>query len=85
MIAGNDADQSILVQAVLSTGFFYVFGFIMYLFKMPERFASSGTFDVVGQSQNIFHLCIMFGAWTWFRGVCDTAETLAGVGGAVVC
>lgn len=50
-------------------GFFYILGAVIYSFKWPECFAK-GRFDFIGNSHNIFHVCIVFGAVAhWYGSV----------------
>ena len=43
-------------------GMFYILGTIVYAFRIPERFFT-GRFDIFGQSHQIFHSCVVAGAY----------------------
>lgn len=43
-------------------GAFYIGGAILYAKRIPEKFYP-GTFDIVGSSHQIFHMCVIIGAY----------------------
>ncbi|KFY23639.1 hypothetical protein V493_05740 [Pseudogymnoascus sp. VKM F-4281 (FW-2241)] len=45
----------------------YVGGAVVYMAKVPERFAP-GRFDVWGSSHQIFHVCVLLGAASHLAG-----------------
>jgi len=47
-------------------GAIYIGGAIIYSARIPERFKSR-TFDIIGSSHQIFHICVIIGAWIHFR------------------
>lgn len=42
-------------------GIFYIFGAALYALRIPKKL-SIGTFDMIGQSHQIFHVCVLIGA-----------------------
>ena len=44
----------------------YIGGAIIYALRIPERW-SPKTFDLVGSSHNIFHVCVVLGAAIHFN------------------
>lgn len=46
-------------------GAFYIFGAILYVLDIPERFWPK-KFDIVGSGHNIFHCCVVAGALIHF-------------------
>ncbi|KAH7021004.1 hemolysin-III related-domain-containing protein [Microdochium trichocladiopsis] len=49
-------------------GIFYVLGAIIYVNKVPEKW-KPGYFDIWGSSHQIFHACVLIGAWCHLNGV----------------
>lgn len=48
-------------------GFCYVFGALLYILKLPERF-KPGMFCIIGNSHQIFHLFVLAGVFTHYLG-----------------
>lgn len=46
----------------------YLTGAVIYAFRMPERL-SPGTFDMIGNSHQIFHCLVVLGAYSHFRAL----------------
>lgn len=46
----------------------YLTGAVIYAFRMPERL-SPGTFDMIGNSHQIFHCLVVLGAYCHFRAL----------------
>lgn len=44
----------------------YITGAIIYAARIPER-CRRRTFDIVGSSHQIFHICVIIGAWIHFK------------------
>jgi channel protein (hemolysin III family) len=44
----------------------YIGGAIIYAARIPER-CRRRTFDIVGSSHQIFHICVIIGAWIHFK------------------
>lgn len=60
----------------------YLLGAALYAFRMPERL-SPGTFDMIGNSHQIFHCLVVAGAYWHFRALVHSyiiakSVTLAG-------
>lgn len=53
---------------VLAEGIGYISGALLYAMRVPERF-SPGTFDIFGQSHNIFHVLVVISAFSHFRAL----------------
>jgi adiponectin receptor len=51
-------------------GAFYVIGAVLYALNWPECWSKKGRFDYIGNSHNIFHVCIVIAALVhWFGSV----------------
>ena len=48
-------------------GGLYITGALLYALRVPERWSSTGAFDLVGSSHQLFHLCVVGAAWTHYR------------------
>jgi adiponectin receptor len=48
----------------------YLFGVIFFIFAIPERWTKK-TFDVIGNSHSIFHICVVAGAAILFDASMD--------------
>lgn len=46
-------------------GFMYIGGALLYMLRIPERFKKR-TFDYIGSSHQIFHVCVVTGAFWHF-------------------
>jgi adiponectin receptor len=46
----------------------YLTGALLYAFRIPERF-SPGTFDMIGNSHQLFHCLVVIGAYWHFRAL----------------
>ncbi|KAH8164672.1 hypothetical protein CIB48_g3566 [Xylaria polymorpha] len=53
---------------VLLQGALYIFGAFLYAVRWPER-TSPGTFDIWGNSHNLFHILILFAAASHLKGM----------------
>ena len=58
------------IPYLLMMGFFYIFGTFFYVSKVPEC-CSPGTFDIVGNSHNIWHLMVLTAAIFHYAGAMD--------------
>lgn len=47
-------------------GVSYIGGALVYVARIPERIVKR-RFDIVGSSHNIFHICVIIGAWIHFK------------------
>jgi len=47
---------------VMFSGATYIFGACLYVAHIPERW-SPRTFDLLGASHQLFHVCVLLGAW----------------------
>lgn len=47
-------------------GEWYIGGAIIQMLRVPERLSRS-TFDIFGQSHQIFHVCVLIAAWIHFQ------------------
>ena len=45
----------------------YFCGGLFYLNRVPEKWSSTGRFDYLGASHQIFHVCVLIGIWLQFR------------------
>ncbi|ONK59873.1 uncharacterized protein A4U43_C08F11840 [Asparagus officinalis] len=60
-------------EALLTTGYelvmgaFYVFGVVVYVARVPERWMP-GKFDLAGHSHQLFHVLVIAGACTHYLG-----------------
>ena len=52
---------------------FYLFGFIFFHFHIPERWFSY-KFDFIGNSHQIWHLCILIAALSWWFALDNLAQ-----------
>lgn len=50
------------IKYVMISGAVYIFGAMLYVAHIPERL-SPGTFDLVGASHQLFHICVLIAAW----------------------
>jgi len=50
------------VRPFLVGGAFYIFGAILYMYRLTERLWPK-TFDIIGNSHSIFHICVVIGAY----------------------
>uniref|UniRef100_A0A0G4GRN9 Uncharacterized protein n=1 Tax=Chromera velia CCMP2878 TaxID=1169474 RepID=A0A0G4GRN9_9ALVE len=48
----------------------YLFGVFIFLNKIPEKWAP-GTFDLIGQSHQLWHVCVLAGSYIWLCGLID--------------
>jgi len=55
------------LKAIYFGGLSYILGGVIYILRVPERF-SPGTFCLVGNSHNIFHLMVLLGFGLTFYG-----------------
>lgn len=63
---------------LITSGSLYVVGALLYALRIPERFAP-GTFDYVGASHQIFHVCILLAAFSHYislRKAFDFSQSL---------
>jgi adiponectin receptor len=51
----------------LGMAFFYLVGVAIYVTRIPERWRP-GLFDIAGQSHQIFHVLVVAGAFTHYKG-----------------
>ncbi|AET39055.1 PAQR-type receptor Ecym_3588 [Eremothecium cymbalariae DBVPG len=58
----------IQLKFVLAGTIFYIFGALIYGFRIPEALAP-GKFDFIGHSHQIFHLLVVLGSICHFRAV----------------
>lgn len=54
--------QILGAKYVMYSGATYIGGALIYVAHIPERW-SPYTFDILGASHQIFHVCVLFGAW----------------------
>lgn len=54
------------VWAYLLGGFVYIGGAIIYVLRIPERCYPT-KFDIIGASHQIFHICVIVGAYIHFQ------------------
>lgn len=65
---------------VLFQGFLYIFGAFLYAFRWPER-SAPGSFDIWGNSHQLFHVLILFAAAAHLKGMAkafDNHHTVMG-------
>lgn len=54
----------------LGGGVFYVVGALIYANNWPECWSKTGKYDLIGNSHNIFHVCIVVAAMLhWYGSV----------------
>lgn len=83
--------ETLGMRYVAISGALYIFGALLYVLRIPERYAP-GRFDYVGSSHQIFHCFVLAGAWSHYIAVCrayhfwHAVETLGGhVGEQAMC
>ncbi|SPO34754.1 related to Adiponectin receptor 1 [Pseudozyma flocculosa] len=82
--------QTMGLRFLLTSGALYVVGAVLYMLRVPERFAP-GRFDLVGSSHQIFHCLILLAAAAHYISLrrayafWHTVETMGGVGKEGVC
>ena len=62
------ANSTIGANYVFATGAVYIFGAMIYAFRIPERWFPL-KFDIVGNSHQIWHLFVIAGALVHYAGV----------------
>ncbi|XP_055353397.1 adiponectin receptor protein-like [Paramacrobiotus metropolitanus] len=60
--------QEASIHWLFFMGFLYVFGALMYAFRLPERFFP-GRFDIWFQSHQIFHVFVVIAAFVHYHGI----------------
>lgn len=48
---------------------FYGGGFIVFLLRFPERYMSHVVIDFIGQSHNLWHVCVWLAGASWLEGM----------------
>lgn len=56
------------VEPWLLGGLLYVVGTMFYLYKVPESCCKHNQFDIIGNSHQIFHICILLAALAHYYG-----------------
>ena len=60
--------QVLGARHIMYSGAVYIAGALIYVAHIPERW-SPYTFDIIGASHQIFHVCVLIGAWLHWLGV----------------
>lgn len=58
---------------LLLMGAIFMLGALLYAFRVPERFFP-GKCDIVFQSHQIFHVCVVIGCYVQYHGICQLQE-----------
>jgi len=58
---------------LLLMGAIFMLGACLYAFRVPERFFP-GKCDIVFQSHQIFHVCVVVGCYVEYHGICQLEE-----------
>jgi len=53
--------------SIVIMGGLYIGGAALYALHIPERWSKTGYFDLVGNSHNLFHICVGVAALLHFR------------------
>lgn len=54
-------------------GFCYIFGAILYIIRVPERWFP-GKFCIIGNSHQIFHIFVLFGVFSHYYACLNTYQ-----------
>ena len=57
------------IYGIALMGALYIVGALLYGFRIPERFFTPGTFDLVFSSHQIFHVCVVVAAYVHYLTV----------------
>jgi adiponectin receptor len=63
-------DEPVAYQTLymeISMGIMYGLGALIYATRIPERW-KPGTFDIIGNSHQLFHILVVAGAYTHYQG-----------------
>jgi len=58
---------------LLLMGAIFILGACLYAFRVPERFFP-GKCDILFQSHQIFHVCVVIGCYVEYHGICQLSE-----------
>ena len=64
----TEIEYNIFFNVSIKFFLLYLFGFICFIFRLPERLFP-GKLDMIGNSHNIWHICIVYGSWIWWKGL----------------
>lgn len=62
----NSENFLYITPNLIKMGLWYIFGAILYAFKIPERF-NPGKYDYYGSSHQIFHTCVVIAVMVHYQ------------------
>ena len=62
--------RTLLLDALARVFGLYGLGFAIFFSRLPERLAP-GSFDIVGHSHQLWHVCVVAAGYSWYRGMMD--------------